>query len=166
VQVLFGDAFLATITSWVVGFFVGAAFALLSFAFYLFAVGLIAGSLGYSLAVGLLTGIGLDFGFVVWIVGILVAVLAAFVTIRFNLQKWVVILATSVLGTATIFGTILAMFNPAAMLLRSPVRVLLETSPFLTILFLCIAAGGIAVQAGTTKEFEVKSYNRTSPSGI
>ena len=166
IQVLFGDAFLATISSWVVGFIVGACFALLSFAFYLFAVALIAGSLGYSLAVGLLTWIGLDFGFIVWTVGLIVAVLAAFVTIRFNLQKWVVILATSVLGTATIFGTILAMFNPATTLLRNPVQLLLETSPFLTILFLCIAGLGIFVQAGTTKEFEVKTYNRMSPSGI
>jgi len=166
VQVLFGQEFLATITSWVVGFIVGACFALLSYAFYLFAVAIIGGSLGYSLAVGLLTWIGLEFGFIVWIVGIIVAVLAAFVTIRYNLQKWVVIVATSVLGTATIFGTILAMFNPAATLLRNPVRVLLQTSPFLMILFLGIAAFGIVVQARTNKEFEVKSYNRMSPSGV
>jgi hypothetical protein len=162
IQALFGDAMLATVTSWVVGFIVGACFALLSFAFYLFAVAIIGGSLGYSLAVGLLTWIGLDFGFLVWAIGLVVGFLAAFVTIRFNLQKWVVILATSVLGTATIFGTILAMFNPVAMLLENPVQVLLATSPFLTILFLCIAAFGVVVQAGTTKAFEVKEYNRVS----
>ena len=166
VQVLFGDAFLATITSWVVGFIVGGCFALLSFAFYMLAVAIIAGSLGYVLAVELLTWIGLDFGLLVWLIGLVVAVLAAFVTIRFNLQKWVVILATAVLGTATIFGTILAMFNPAAMLLRNPVRVLLDTSPFLLILFICIAAFGVVVQAGTTKAFVVEDYNRMSPSGI
>jgi hypothetical protein len=166
VQALFGQEFLATVTSWVVGFVVGALFAVLSYAFYMLAVGIIAGSLGYVLAVELLTWIGLDFGFIAWAIGLVVAVLAAFVTIRFNLQKWVVILATSVLGTAAIFGTILAMFNPAATLLRNPVKVLLDTSPFLMILFLCIVALGVVVQVGTTKEFEVKSYDRMSASGV
>jgi hypothetical protein len=166
VQALFGQEFLATVTSWVVGFVVGALFAVLSYAFYMLAVGIIAGSLGYVLAVELLTWIGLDFGFIAWAIGLVVAVLAAFVTIRFNLQKWVVILATSVLGTAAIFGTILAMFNPATTLLRNPVQVLLDTSPFLMILFLCIVALGVVVQVGTTKEFEVKSYDRMSASGV
>jgi hypothetical protein len=130
------------------------------------AVAIIGGSLGYVLVVGLLTWIGMEFGLLVWAIGLIAAVLAAFVTIRFNLQKWVVIIATSVLGTATIFGTILAMFNPAATLLRNPVRVLLDTSPFLLVLFLCVAALGVVVQVGTTKEFEVKSYDRMSPSGV
>src|SRR5512145_542874 len=58
VQVLFGQEFLATVTSWVVGFVVGALFAVLSYAFYMLAVGIIAGSLGYVLAVELLTWIG------------------------------------------------------------------------------------------------------------
>ena len=166
VQALFGQEFLSTVTSWVVGFVVGALFAVLSYAFYMLAVGIIAGSLGYVLAVELLTWIGMDFGFIVWAVGLVAAVLAAFATIRFNLQKWVVIVATSVLGTATVFGTILAMFNPATTLLRNPVQVLLDTSPFLMVLFLCVAALGVIVQAGTTKEFEVKSYDRMSESGV
>ena len=166
VQALFGQEFLATVTSWVVGFVVGALFAVLSYAFYMLAVAIIGGSLGYVLVVGLLTWIGMDFGLLVWAIGLIAAVLAAFLTIRFNLQKWVVIIATSVLGTATIFGTILAMFNPAATLLRNPVRVLLDTSPFLLVLFLCVAALGVVVQVGTTKEFEVKSYDRMSASGV
>ena len=53
VQALFGVGFLATVTSWVVGFVVGALFAVLSFVFYAFAVAIIGGSLGYVLAVGL-----------------------------------------------------------------------------------------------------------------
>jgi hypothetical protein len=122
--------------------------------------------LGYVLVVELLAWIGMDFGFIVWAVGLVAAILAAFLTIRFNLQKWVVILATSVLGTATIFGTILAMFNPAANLLRNPVRLLLDTSPFLMVLFLCVVGLGIFVQAGTTKSFEVETYDRMSPSGV
>src|SRR5512138_1197335 len=61
-QALFGVGFLATVTSWVVGFFVGGIFAVLSYAFYMVAVAIIGGSLGYVVAVGLLTGIGMNFG--------------------------------------------------------------------------------------------------------
>jgi hypothetical protein len=164
-QALFGEAFLATVTSWVVGFIVGGIFAMLSFVFYAIAVAIIGGSLGYFLAVGLLTAIGLDFGFIVWLIGILVALVAAVVTIRFNLQKWVVIAATAFMGAGTIFGTILLMFNPAATLLENPVQVFLQTSPFLTILFLVVAVLGIAVQVATTRTFEVDVYNRMSESG-
>ncbi|NIV40024.1 MAG: hypothetical protein GWN58_64665, partial [Anaerolineae bacterium] len=41
-QLLFGAGFLANITGWVVGFIVGAIFAVLSYLFYAFAVAVIA----------------------------------------------------------------------------------------------------------------------------
>src|SRR5215475_4857202 len=75
VQALFGDAFLATVTSWAVGFIVALVFALLSYLFYFAAVAVIGGALGYTLAVGLLEAIGLNFGLIVWLVGIVVAVI-------------------------------------------------------------------------------------------
>ena len=160
VQALFGSGFLATITSWVVGFLVGLLFALLSYLFYAFAVAMISGSLGYALTVGLLTWIGLNFGFLVWIIGIAVGVVVAFVTIVLNLQKWVVIVATAILGTATIFGTILLMFNPLAKLLERPVALLLQTSPWLLILFIVVAAAAAFVQIRSTPAWTIESYNR------
>jgi hypothetical protein len=164
-HVLFGFGFLATITSWVVGFIVGAIFALLSYVFYLFAVGIIAASLGYVATVSILTWIGLDFGFLVWLIGIIVAVVVAFVTIRFNLQKWVVIIATAIMGTATAFGTIMLMFTPAAVLLANPIKVMLDSSPFLLILFILVAGLGIFVQVASTRTLEVDAYNRMSEGG-
>jgi hypothetical protein len=162
VQALFGDGFLATITSWTVGFVVAFIFALLSYLFYAFAVGIISGSLGYVLTVGLLTWIGMEFDFLLWLIGIIVALVVAFVTIWFNLQKWVVIIATSILGAATIFGTILFMFYPHASLLENPVEVILEASPILLILFLVVAGIGVFAQVRTTRKFEVETYNRVS----
>jgi hypothetical protein len=166
VQALFNQGFLTTVTSWVVGFVVGALFALLSYIFYAFAVAIIGGSLGYVLAVGLLTWIGLPFGFIVWLIGLIVGVIAAFVTIRFNLQKWVVIAGTAILGSATIFGTIMLLFNPAAALLENPVRIFLQSSPFLMILFLLVAGLGIFVQISTNRSFEVDAYNRMSEGSV
>jgi hypothetical protein len=62
-QMIFGEAFLATVTSWVVGFIVALIFAVLSYLFYIFAVALVAGSLGYSVTVGLLMAIGMQSDF-------------------------------------------------------------------------------------------------------
>lgn len=160
VQVLLGDGFLATVTSWVVGFVVALVFALLSYAFYAFAVAIIGGSLGYAVAVGLLTWIGLDMGLIVWLVGLVAGVIMAIVTIALNLQKWVVIAATSVLGAATIFGTILLMFNPASQVMESPVKTMLSTSPLIAILFLVVAGLGIYMQYVSTRTVTIVEYNR------
>src|SRR5512139_648414 len=165
IQALFGDAFLATVTSWVVGFIVALVFAVLSYAFYLFAVAVIAGSLGYAVAVGLLTAIGLQMGILVWVIGIVAAVALAIVTIVFNIQKWVIIIATSIMGSATVFGTILLMFNPAAQAFANPVRTLLSTSPLMTILFLVVAGLGIYFQFVSTRAVTVVEYNRMSAAG-
>lgn len=160
VQVLFGDGFLATVTSWVVGFVVALVFALLSYAFYAFAVAIIGGSLGYAVAVGLLTWIGLDMGLIVWLVGLVAGVIMAIVTIALNLQKWVVIAATSILGAATVFGTILLMFNPASQVMESPVKTMLSTSPLIAILFLVVAGLGIYMQYVSTRTVTIVEYNR------
>ena len=162
IQALFGDAFLATVTSWVVGFIVALIFAVLAYAFYLFAVAIIAGSLGYAVAVGLLTAIGLQMGFLVWLIGIVAAVALAIITIVFNIQKWVIIAATAILGSATVFGTILLMFNPVAQVLANPVRTMLSTSPLMTILFLVVAGLGFYFQFASTKAVTVVEYNRMS----
>jgi hypothetical protein len=94
-QALFGTGFLSEITSWVVGFVVGLIFAVLSYLFYTVAVAVVAGSLGYLVAVGLLLAIGMDMEFLLWLIGIIVAVVFAFGTLLLNLQKWVIIIATA-----------------------------------------------------------------------
>ena len=91
VQVIFGDAFLATVTSWVVGFIVAAIFAVLAYLFYIVAVAIVSFSLGYSVAVGLLTALGMRLlGFIVWLIGRGGGAALAFVVLRFNIQKIVI----------------------------------------------------------------------------
>lgn len=160
IQALLGDAFLATVTSWVVGFIVALIFAVLSYLFYMFAVLFLAGSLGYAIAVGLLLWIGLDFGFIVWLIGIVAAVALAIVTIVFNLQKWVIIVATAIMGAGVIFGTMISLFNPVSRLLENPVQVALQESVLLLILFIVLAIAGIAVQFRANREYTLESYDR------
>jgi hypothetical protein len=162
VQAIFGSGFLADLTSWVTGFFVGLVFAALSYLFYFAAVALIGGALGYSIGTGLLMAIGFDFGLIVWIAGFLLGVVLAILVIVLNVQKWVVIAATSLLGAGIIITTFLFLFGnvPSQQILANPVRVSLNAGPFWVIAYLVLAAVAVLVQFQTGRLFQLEEYNR------
>jgi hypothetical protein len=162
VQALFGGGFLSTVTSWIVGFCVAVIFAMLSYLFYFMAVALIGGALGYVVAVGLLEAIGLDFGFIVWIIGIVAGIAMAGVVLAFNIQKYVVIAATAIMGAGIIIGTFLFMFGglPSAQIAGNPVRAAMSQSLFWSIVFVLLALLGGISQYESTRYVEVETYNR------
>lgn len=161
-QVLFGEAFLATITSWIVGLIVGILFAVLSYLFYFIAVALLAGSFGYGLTVGLLAAIGLDFGFIVWILGIVVGIIVAVLVIAFNVQKYAIIVITAVGGTAAMIYVLLAAFGNLDYreLLGNPVMSAIQDSFWWLIFFAALSIAGIVVQLRANRAYDIESYNR------
>lgn len=163
VQALFSTGLFATATSWVVGFVVGAIFALASYFFYMAAVAVVAGIFGYMIGVGFMDLIGLnDLGFITFLVALAVGVVLVIVTFRFNLQKYVIIAATSIAGAAIVVGTIMMGVNGMSLLqlADSPLRALWAASPFMAIVFLVLAVGAILVQVRANRRFEVETYNR------
>jgi len=166
IQTLFGDGFLATTTSWVTGFFVGLAFAVLSYLFWAIAVAIAAGSLGYAIATGFLTWLGLDLDVVVWLVGVAAGVVLAVVALMLNLQKLVVIVATAALGAGAVLGTFVALFSSAkiAELADHPLKAAADVGPLYLLLYLFVAALGIGVQLITSRTYEVERYNRWTAS--
>ena len=165
IQALFGEAFLATITSWVVGFIVAAIFAVLAYLFYVAAVAIVSFSLGYGATVGLLTALGLPLlgGITAWLIAVVVGVALAFVVLRFNIQKVVIEFATAFLGAGAIIGVFVALFGgPHAQLLENPVKFVLNNSPFWLIVFLVLGIAGFVLQYMHNRNFEVKTYDRMS----
>lgn len=158
-QTLFGIGFLSTVTSWVIGFFVGAIFALLAYLFYAVGVALVAGALGYALGAGFVN-LFVDWNWLVWLVGIIGAVAVIAVTFLFNLQKYVIIVATSLAGAGMIVGTLLYGITGMALarFLENPIRVALADRPLWIILFLIVAAAGIVWQIMTTRAWEIEPY--------
>jgi hypothetical protein len=158
------DAFLATVTSWVVGFIVAAVFAILAYLFYIFAVALISFSLGYTATVGLLTAIGLQWGLIVWLAAVVVGVVLAVVVMRFNIQKLVIEFATAFLGAGAIVGVFLALFGglPSSQLVQNPVAAALKNSPFWMIVFIILGIVAFVAQYMNNRSWEVKTYNRMS----
>ena len=162
ISFLFAEGFLATITGWVVGFFVGLIFAVLSYLFYFIAVGVISFSLGYGVTVGILGWIGLDVGFIVWLIAVVVGIVVAAIVYLFNLQKYAIIVTTAVGGTGIIIYTLLVLFNGAlaVSLLENPVRLAIENSFWWLLFFLVVAGLGIVVQIRTSRAYVVDDYNR------
>ena len=163
IQALFGEAFLATITSWAVGFIVAVVFAVLAYLFYIAAVAIVSFSLGYSAAIGLLTALGLPLlgGFIAWLVAVVVGVALAFVVLRFNIQKLVIEFATAFLGAGAIVGVFVILFGgPAAQVLENPVKFVLNNSPFWLIVFLVLGIAGFVLQYMHNRSWEVQTYNR------
>ena len=165
IQALFGEAFLATITSWAVGFIVAVVFAVLAYLFYIAAVAIVSFSLGYSAAIGLLTALGLPLlgGFIAWLIAVVVGVALAFVVLRFNIQKLVIEFATAFLGAGAIVGVFVLLFGgPAAQVLENPVKFVLNNSPFWLIVFLVLGIAGFVLQYMHNRSWELQTYNRMS----
>jgi Ni,Fe-hydrogenase I cytochrome b subunit len=163
IQAIFpNDALLSTVTSWVVGFIVAAVFAVLAYLFYIFAVAIVSYSLGYAAAVGLLSLLGMQFGFIVWVIGLVAGIALAFVVLRFNIQKLVIEIATAFLGAGVIVGVFLALFGglPTSQLIQNPVAAALKNSPFWMIVFIVVGAMGLVAQIQNNRSFEAKTYNR------
>jgi len=160
IQLLFGVGFLETITSWLVGFLVGAVFALLSYLFFAFAVAVIAGSLGYGLGVGFMGLLAVDWNWLVWLVGILAGIAAIAVTFALDLQKYAIIIATAVGGAGIIVGAL--MFGYLGMTLdeffENPIRFAVQDSPLWAIVLVFLVALGIVSQIVSTQSYEIEAY--------
>ena len=164
IDYIFNAGLFATVTGWVVGFFVGLLFAVLSYLFYFIAVGIISFSLGYGATIGILAWLGLDAGFLIWLIAVVVGVAVAYVVYRFNIQKYAIIVATAAGGTGVIIYTLLALFDNtlAVALLRNPVRLAIENSFWWLLFFLLVAGLGIVFQIQANRTFEADTYNRLS----
>jgi hypothetical protein len=162
VQALFSDGFLSTTTSWVVGFFAGLVFAALSYLFWVFAVALVAGSLGYALVAGFFSLFDADLDVLVWIIGVAVAIVFGIATVALNLQKAIVIIATALLGAWTVVGTFLFLFTSATpqSIAESGAKIVLDDHPLWFLIFAAVAALGMIFQFQINRSYEIEQYNR------
>ena len=162
IQALFGDAMLATVTSWVVGFVVAMFAAVLSYLFFYIGVFLLAAAIGYGVVVAILLAIGLDFGFIVWLLGLIAGVALGVVTIRFNLAKPVLIVGTVLVGSAAAVWTLMIGVVGAAItnVLQNPVSFVIDAGGFIAILlFILMAAAGMYVQFTQNKEYTYEAWD-------
>lgn len=108
VTALFGDAFLATATGWVVGFLLGLLFAVLSYLYYWVAVILLGGALGYQLTIGLFEWLNLNAeGWIAFISALIVGAIFAVGFFLLHMPAVLVIVASAISGGAAAVAGVL-----------------------------------------------------------
>lgn len=145
---LFGYGFLSTVTSWVVGAIVGIVFGILSYLFYWVGVALISASIGYVLGIAVMDAIGIQ-GALAFLVGFAAAVLVAFIVLRWNWQKYAIIIVSGLTGAAiSTIGLLLpfGVFDLEDFASGAPVKSMLSESPFWILFWLLLALLAIIVQ--------------------
>ncbi len=112
IQTIFGAGFLAGVSGLVIGLVLGVVFAVLSYLFYIIGVAILGATIGYSLTTSILVGgLGMNPGFIVWLLALVVAIVFAVVVLYLNVQKYVVILITALGGASAIIAGVLLMFG-------------------------------------------------------
>ena len=162
---LFGQGFLSTVISWVVGLLVAITAAALAYLFYAAAVVLLAGFVGYQLGIGIMAGLGFNDGWVTFLVGLLVGLAWVAVAIYLHFPKVLVLILTSLAGAELLLGGILLAFGRITLtgLRFGAVGAMLQDSWFWGLLYLAIAAIGFAVQWRSTQNFVVEEYSAENP---
>ena len=163
IQALFGQAFLATVTA---GGWSASSSRWCSRSCRTCSIcsasRLIAGALGYSLGTGLIMAFGIDFGFLAWLVGIVVGVVFAVGAIALNIQKWVIVIATALLGAGVIVGTFLFLFGEqtGSQIARTRCATCCRPRRSGCSYTSSWHGFGIAAQYATTRTMEIEAYDR------
>lgn len=109
-SLVLGSGFLGSVAGWVAGFILGLAFAMFSYLFYGFAVAVQAAIIGYGIGNGLIAAF-LGPGMISTLIGVLLALGILVLAFAFNLQKYVVIIITSILGSNAALLSVLLLFG-------------------------------------------------------
>ena len=145
---LFGDGFLATVSGWVVGFILGAVFAVISYLWYWAAIVLLGGGLGYTIGVGLMGWLNIH-GFLAVVVGVIVGAVFAVGTILLRAPRVLVVVFTALGGSATIVAgalLIIGRIQPSS-LGDGVLAAVLEDNLFWFAAWVAIAALGVVYQS-------------------
>lgn len=163
VAALFGEGFLATILGWGVGFVVAIVFAILSYLFWYVAVIVLAGTVGYAIGGSILTAVGVDPGFLTFLVGLVVGIVFFVGAITLAVPRWAIVLLTSIGGAgAIVLGVALAIgrFPVSALSNGGVMGAAIDDSLLWTLAWAALAVAGIVVQLRSfaTYTLEVAGY--------
>jgi hypothetical protein len=154
--VLFGQGFLSTVASWVVGVIVGLVFAVLSYLYWYVSVAILGATVGASIGTGIFLAIGLDAAWLLWLVAIVLGVIFALGVFYLNVPKYLVIVFTAINGALIAIAGALMILDriDAAELGTGAATAIVNESWFWLIVWAVLAAIGMGAQLQTTAEIE------------
>ena len=147
-RALFGDGTFATVTSWIVGFVIAVAFAMLSYLYYYAAIAILAGAVGYVIGASAWGIIGNEQGVIAFVIGLVVGVVFAIGVLALNVPRYLIIVLTGLGGAATVVAGWFLLIGkvPADNVTWWQVGKLISESWFYLIVWGLIAAAGIVAQ--------------------
>jgi hypothetical protein len=162
---LFGDAFLATVTSWVVGFIFALVFAVLAYLYYYAAVVILAGTVGYAILMGIFASIGFT-GFIAFAIALAVGILFGIGALLLNLPTVLAVVLTAVGGAITTVGGVLILFGrvPLDSFSGSLFQPVLDEAGFIgELAVVVLAIAGIVVQYRDIRSFSISPTSYRNP---
>jgi hypothetical protein len=168
-QIALDEGFLATTLSIIVGLGAGIIGAFASYVFMIIGIILVAGILGFAVTAGVLDLLGVSTSCLSSLVGLASAIVAVWLTVRYKLVRYVLIVITALLGANAILLSLLLFFGQVTVeQIVSPlgtVSPILKESPLYIILFLGLFGAGVYVQYLASRDFEcenIKVFERWS----
>jgi hypothetical protein len=145
---LFGDGFLSTTLGIVVGFVLGIGGALISYLWWYVGAILAAGSAGAMLGSSLFAAIGIDSSVVLFIIGLVFAVVFVFGALMLALPIYIVVVNTAIAGATIAIAGLMLMFDRVD---RGEIGTLaawtrIHDNWILWVLWIVLAGAGIASQ--------------------
>lgn len=162
-SLILGSGFLGSVTSWVVGFVVGLVFAAFSYMYYGVAVAFQAAVIGYGIGNGLVAAF-LGPGIVAALVGMVFAIIVLVLTFAFDLQKYVVIAITSILGSNAVLLSVLLLLGRVTLqslqFSGTTIIPIVKDSWLWLLAWLVLAGAGIwgQIRANSSYEFQRETY--------
>lgn len=153
--------FLATSMGLVIGFIIGLVFAAISYFAYSFAIIIYGASLGYALGQGFMLLIGLNPGFLPWLVGIIVAFVFVVMFMALRMPTFFVVFGTALGGSLAVIMGLFVLFGqvPAELASLRLTRVMISDSFIWVLAWLVLAGFGSVVQYSMEKQIDLmKKY--------
>ncbi len=168
-QIALDEGFLATTLSIIVGLGAGVVGAFASYIFMILAIVLVAGIMGFAITAGIMDLLSIDTSCLSSLVGLASAVVAVWLTMRYKLVRYVLIVITAFLGADLIILSVLLFFNRISVeQITSPLGTIspvLTESPLYIVLLLALFGAGVYVQYLASRDFDfenIKIFDRWS----
>ena len=148
VAAITGDGFLATGLAWVVGGVTAIVVAALAYLFYAVSVLMAMSAIGYVLGATLITALGVQWQWLIALVGIAAGIALALVALRFDLPSVLLIVLTATAGAAAVIAGIMLLGGTldADSLSRATVTERLDDSVLWWLGYAALAVVGIVAQ--------------------
>jgi hypothetical protein len=158
-RLVMGKGFFASSAGLVVGFTIGVIVAVLSYLIFELGVGLVAAGFGIIIGSGLMDALfGLRGGIPVLIVAMGLGVIIGVVTIKYSLQRYIIMIVTSLAGASLILLAVLMLLDKVSLemvkQIGNSIQVIHKVSPLWTVVWMFLSALGVWVQIRINRNYK------------